>query len=145
MFFGTFPLKLRFHNIIGPRNKKSVPLDMMLIYIFYLDAQETSVFETSKQPKKSAAEGGRLLRLLFRLLCRCCLGIHITKCRLASYLMEHIYFEAQLCSEIATLKEKSKKAKEQTITFGGWSGVCCPPIHPFAHARVLLATHGGIY
>ena len=27
--------------------------------------------------------------------------------------MEHIYFEAQLCSEIATLKEKSKKTKEQ--------------------------------
>ena len=25
--------------------------------------------------------------------------------------MEHIYFEAQLCSEIATLKEKSKKNK----------------------------------
>ena len=35
--------------------------------------------------------------------------------------MEHIYFEAQLCSEIAILKEKSKKAKKQTITFGGWS------------------------
>ena len=27
--------------------------------------------------------------------------------------MEDIYFEAQLCSEIATLKEKSRKAKEQ--------------------------------
>ena len=34
--------------------------------------------------------------------------------------MEHIYFEAQLCSEIAILKEKSKKAKKQKITFGGW-------------------------
>ena len=33
------------------------------------------------------------------------------KCGLASYLMEHIYFEAQLCSEIATLKEKSKQIK----------------------------------
>ena len=81
---------------------------MMLIYIFNLDAQETSVFKTSKQPKKSAAEGGRLLRLLFRLLYRCFLGIQIKKCRLASYLMEHVYFEAQLCSEVATLKEKSK-------------------------------------
>ena len=29
--------------------------------------------------------------------------------------MEHIYFEAQLCSEIATLKEKSTKATEQKI------------------------------
>ena len=33
--------------------------------------------------------------------------------------MEHIYFEAQLCSEIATLKEKSKKAKEQKIRLAG--------------------------
>ena len=30
---------------------------MMLIYIFNLNAQETSVFKTSEQPKKSAAEG----------------------------------------------------------------------------------------
>ena len=37
--------------------------------------------------------------------------------------MEQIYFEAQLCSEIAILKEKSKKAKKQKITFGGWSQV----------------------
>ena len=66
-------------------------------------------------------EGGRLLRLLFRLECKCFLGIQIKKCRLASYLMEHIYFEAQLCSEIATLKEKSGKAKDQTFTFGGGS------------------------
>ena len=26
--------------------------------------------------------------------------------------MEHIYFEAQLCNEIATLKEKSEKARK---------------------------------
>ena len=37
--------------------------------------------------------------------------------------MEHIYFDAQLCSEIATSKEKSKAAKEQQITFGRWSCV----------------------
>ena len=36
--------------------------------------------------------------------------------------MEHIlmiYFEGQLCSEIAFLKQESQKAKEQQITFGG--------------------------
>ena len=34
--------------------------------------------------------------------------------------MEHIYFEAQLCSEIAILKEKSKKLKycENRLTGG---------------------------
>ena len=67
LFFGAFPLKLLFHYIIGPRNK-NVPLDMMLIYIFNLEVLETSLSKTSKQLKKSAAEGGRLLRLFFRLL-----------------------------------------------------------------------------
>ena len=38
--------------------------------------------------------------------------------------MEHIYFEGQLCSEIAILKEKSKKAKKQKNTFGGWRWIC---------------------
>ena len=71
-----------------------------------LDFQEMIVFKTPKQPKKSAAEGGRLLRLLFRLLYKCFLGIQLNKCRLASYPIEHIYFEAQFCSEITTLKEK---------------------------------------
>ena len=81
---------------------------MMLIYMFDLEVQETYVFKTSKQPKKSAAEGGRLLRLLFCLLYRCFLGIQIKTCRLASYLMEHIYFEAQLCSKLSMFKENSK-------------------------------------
>ena len=58
-----------------------------------------------KQHKKSAAEGYRLLRLLFCLLYRCSLGIQIKKCRLASYLMEHICFEAQLCSRTSIFKE----------------------------------------
>ena len=34
-----------------------------------------------------------------------------SKRRLASYLMEQIYFEAQLCSEILTLKEQSTNEK----------------------------------
>ena len=34
-----------------------------------LDFQEMTVFGTPKQHKKSAAEGGRLLRLFFRLFC----------------------------------------------------------------------------
>ena len=51
--------------------------------------------------------------LFWSLKYRCFLGIQIKKCRLAAYLMEHIYFEAQSCSETATLKEKSKNAKEQ--------------------------------
>ena len=77
------------------------------------------VQQTKTQPKKSAAFGGRLLRLFWGLKYRCFLGIQINKCRPSSYLMEHIYFEAQLCSEIATLKEKSIEAKEQQIACGG--------------------------
>ena len=46
-------------------------------------------------------------------------GVLGASLRLASYLMEHIYFEAQLCSEIATSKEMSQKTKEQKNTFGG--------------------------
>ena len=34
--------------------------------------------------------------------------------------MEHVYFEAQVCSEIAILKEKYKKAEKKKIAFGGW-------------------------
>ena len=34
--------------------------------------------------------------------------------------MDHIYFEAQLCSEIATLKEKSKKLKICETSFDWW-------------------------
>ena len=70
------------------------------------------VFKTSTQHKKSAAEGGGLLRLFFRLLYRCFLDFQDKRYRLASYLMEHIYFEAQLCSEIAIFKEKSEKTKK---------------------------------
>ena len=32
--------------------------------------------------------------------------------------MEHIYFEAQLCSEIATLKEQSKQLNIREKSFG---------------------------
>ena len=36
--------------------------------------------------------------------------------------MEHFYFEAQLCSEIANLKEKSKKInKKMEESFDWWS------------------------
>ena len=100
---------------------------MMLIYSisFILGVQETSVFKTSKEHKKSAAEGGGLLRLFFRLLYRCFLDFQDKRYRLASYLMEHISFEAQLCSEMATFKERSKKEqkskKRKHIAFGGWS------------------------
>ena len=80
---------------------------MLLIYIFNLDAQETSVFKTSKQHKKSAAEGGRLLRLCFRRFYLCFLDIQIKQCRLASHLVEHIYFEAQLCINISNFEDNS--------------------------------------
>ena len=47
----------------------------MLICIFVLDAQETSVQKTKQRPTKSAAFGGRLLRLCWGLRYRCFLGI----------------------------------------------------------------------
>ena len=71
------------------------------LYIFDLDAPETSVFKTSKQHKKSAIEGGRLLQQCFHLLYRCFLGIQNEKYRLASYLMELLRFEAHLCNQIS--------------------------------------------
>ena len=37
--------------------------------------------------------------------------------------MEHIYFEAQLCSEIAILKEKSKKLKILRKSFDWWRDI----------------------
>ena len=73
-------LKIDIYYTIGPQNEY-IPLDVMLIYIFILDAPETSVFKTSKQTKSSAAEGGRLRRLFFRLLYRFFLGIQNIKYR----------------------------------------------------------------
>ena len=68
-----------------------------------------TVFETLKQHKKSAAEGGRLLRLLLRLLYSRFLGVEnkYTHIEYSVYLMEHICFEVQLCSEILISNEKS--------------------------------------
>ena len=78
----------------------------MRVYIFYLGSPGSSVFKTSKQPKTSGVEGGGLLRPLFRLLYRCFLDFQDKRYRLASYLMEQIYFEAQLCSKTSIFKEK---------------------------------------
>ena len=75
--------------------------------------------ETSKQLKKSAAEGGQLFWLLFCLLYRRFLDFQTKRCRLASYLMEHIYFEAQLCSEIATSKEGQTQTPAKNRLAGG--------------------------
>ena len=80
----------------------------MYIYIYIY------IYAIIKHPFKTF-----LKSILKALKYRCFLDIQIKKCRLASYLMEHIYFEAQLCSEIATLKKKHQKTKEQQITFGG--------------------------
>ena len=66
------------------------------------------VFKTPKQHKKSAAEGGGLLRQFFRLLYRCFLDFQDNIYRLASYLMEHIFFEVQLCIEISMFNEFCK-------------------------------------
>ena len=69
-----------------------------------LDAQETYVFQTSKQHKNSAATSSAVC---FVFCTDVSWAAKTKEHRLASYLMEHIYFEAQLCSEIATLKERS--------------------------------------
>ena len=65
------------------------------------------VFKTSKQHKKSAAEGGGLLRLFFCLLYNHFLRVQNEICTYWVYLMEHIFFELQLCIEILIFKEKS--------------------------------------
>ena len=93
---------------------------MMLIYIFNLDAQETSVFKTSKQPKKVGRRRRPTSSAVIPSFVQMLPGHPNSTCRLASYLMEHIYCEAQLCSEIATLKEKSNK--NQKYAKNRWAG-----------------------
>ena len=64
------------------------------------------VFKTSQQPKKSAAKAkGRLLLLLFSLLYNCFLQVQNIICTYSVCLMEHIYFEAQLCINTSYFKE----------------------------------------
>ena len=72
---------------------------------FYFDFQEMTVFKTSKQHKKSAAEGGRLLRLFFRLLYSHFLEVQNKIYTYWVYLMEHIFFEVQLCIKISIFSE----------------------------------------
>ena len=108
LFLLTFPLKLLFHYVIEPRNKY-VPLDLMLIYIFQFGCPGViCIYDL-----KTAEEVGRRRRptssVVISSFYRFSLGIQIKKSRLALYLMEHIYFEAQLCNEVATLKEKSQQ------------------------------------
>ena len=74
-----------------------------------LRVQEIIVFKTPTQHKKSAAEGGQLLRLFFlffRLLYNHFLDFQNKKYRYWVYLMEHIFFEVQLCLKISIFKEK---------------------------------------
>ena len=63
------------------------------------------VQKTKTQPKKSAAFGGRLL-VRFWVLNTIISWTHkIKKHRYRVYLMEHIYFEVQLCIKISIFKE----------------------------------------
>ena len=66
-----------------------------------------TVFKTPKQHKKSAAEGGRLLRLFFRLLYSHFLEVQNKIYTYWVYLMEHIFFGVQLCIKISIFNEKS--------------------------------------
>ena len=75
--------------------------------LYILNSQEMIVLKTPKEPKKSAAEGGRLLRQLFCLLYNHFLEVQNIICRYSVYLMEHICFEAQLCMNMAMFTEKS--------------------------------------
>ena len=63
------------------------------------------VFKTPKEHKKSAAEGGGLLRLFFRLLYNHFLDFQNKKYRYWVYLMEHIFFEVQLCIKISIFND----------------------------------------
>ena len=65
------------------------------------------VIKTSTQHKNSAAFGGGLLRLFFCLLYNHFLRVQNQICTYWVYLMEHIFFELQLCIEILIFKEKS--------------------------------------
>ena len=98
------PWKSFFYYTIGRQNAY-ILLDVMLIYMLISDVQETSVFKTSTHPKKSAAEGGRLLRSFFRLLYNHFLDFQNRKYRYWVYLMEHIFFDVQLCIKISFFKE----------------------------------------
>ena len=73
------------------------------------------VFKTPKQHKKSAAEGGRLLRP-----CSCLLYNHFLRVQNKIYtywvyLMEHIFFEVQLCIEISIFNEFCEIPTQQDI------------------------------
>ena len=46
------------------------------------------------------------LDMMLNIECRCFLGIQIQKCRFASYLMEHIHFEAQLYIKLSNFEGK---------------------------------------
>ena len=90
---------------MGPRTKY-VALDMMPIYIFLCGCPGNICIEDLQ----TAEEVGRRRRptssAVISSFVQMFPGHPNEKYRWASYLMEHIYFEAQLCSEIATLKEK---------------------------------------
>ena len=74
---------------------------------FILDSQEMTVPKTKKLPKKSAAFGGRLLVLFWGLKYSHFLGVQNKIYTYWVYLMEHICFEVQLCSEILIFNENS--------------------------------------
>ena len=102
----------------------------MLIYIFNLEVQETSVFKTSKQPKKSDAAGGWLLRLSFCLLYGCFL-------RSASYQLEHTYFEAQACVNIPIFNDMFNYLYTYHPTLGKGLHVCERPRIMLFHSEQI--------
>ena len=85
---------------------------------FILDFQELTVSKTPKQHKKSAAEGGRLLRLFFCLLYSQFLEVQNHIYTYWVCLMEHIYFEAQVCINISSFKENSNIDRLITLCLG---------------------------
>ena len=62
--------------------------------------------------------------------------------------MEHIYFEAQLCSEIATLKETSKKLNMCETSFDWWTYAKPNKQHKFTldacKIMVRVLVYGGL-
>ena len=124
LFFWTFPLKRLFHYIIGPRNKY-VPLDMMLIFMFHCGLAGKHLYLRPQNRRRSPPpKAADFFGCYFVFCTDVFLQVHNETCRSASYLMEHIYFEAQLCSQIATLKEKTKQHLNLKIcetSFDWWS------------------------
>ena len=104
-----------FEYIIWPR-QKYVPSDIFKMCIFYLELSVKMIVQKTKtQPKKSAAFGVRLLALFWGLKYNHFLRVQDKIYTYWVYLMEHIFSEVQLCTEISIFNEFCEIPTKQNI------------------------------